>query len=367
MLQGSNIVYSATMKVHYKISLVGFLIGAGLGLFAFGLWSHQWAEADEDRADIRLFRSYGTPTQLKLRARVIEMESSRPLPKEDTWKHFIRNLGALSVDEIKEHKINFRFGGRLFEAQSDQDGMIALDVPIDPPIQPGLYPLSAESVSGQEYPSTMSKQPLVIHEPDSQELGIISDIDDTLKVSNITDTLQAAKNLFFQSPFKAPAIPGMATLFQTLDRVVDQQTGDGDFFYISGSPQNFAPQIYAFLDHQGFPKGAVTLKRWGFKDKTNNPLFQSDYKLQALREILKTYPQKPFVCFGDSAEADAEIYKKLQNEFPDQVKVILIHHITADQASHPKYHGVSLYQSAREATRELNRSGLLKNQIPEPQ
>ena len=315
---------------------------------------------DAERLEIRLFRTYGSPQEIKIRARTIEYESTPPHPNDSSWRVIMRNLLGLSHDEEDDVKVRFSLNGKAVYAVSDDEGMIRLNTRDFGPLQPGQYPLTAEVAGGQEYSAEAVTIPLYIHDAQTPSLGIISDIDDTVKHMNVRNKWAAAKKLFLQSPFEAQEIPGTPLLYQILEERIDGQTDDGDIFYLSGSPLNFAPQIYAYLDHKRFPKGSVTLKKWGFGSGSDNPLVQSDYKLRNIREIFQAYPQRQFLLFGDSGEADAEIYKKIAAEFPGRVKGIFINNVTQDSPSNPKFKGVHLTRNSLEAAVILQQMGVLE-------
>ena len=43
-----------------------------------------------------------------------------------------------------------------------------------------------------------------------------------------------------------------------------------------------------------------------------------------IRQILKTYPDLPFILIGDAGEKDIDIYLKITQEFGSQIKTIYI-------------------------------------------
>src|SRR3989337_2131376 len=84
---------------------------------------------------------------------------------------------------------------------------------------------------------------------------VISDIDDTLLHSHISNRLLKLKTLMFTSMEKRRAVDSMMKLVHDL-----RQTGATPF-YLSNSEQNLYPLIYRFLLHNGFPPGPLFLKQ----------------------------------------------------------------------------------------------------------
>ncbi|PKL75603.1 MAG: hypothetical protein CVV27_14505 [Candidatus Melainabacteria bacterium HGW-Melainabacteria-1] len=330
---------------------------------------------------IKLFRSYGSESTIHVRGRVMEADEQKPVNAEDSaLTNFWRNLDNLSVDEMPGIKVDVSLQGRTVRLVSDHEGMLLVSTQLFGSHAPGVHELRAEIVPGQGYWAPAAETRIVIQAAQSsklslasggggsalpqrllpsrfENLGIVSDIDDTIKVSDVTNKLSAVQRLLFKNQLTAEAIPGTATLYQLLEQL-DGQT-DGDVHYLSGSPLNLAEMIYGFLDSNAYPRGAVDLKKWGFSKGDDNPIQQQDYKQAKLRTLLKTYPSRQYLFFGDSGEKDPEIYQQISQEFPEQVKAIFINNVTGAKASDARFEGIHLTNSTLEAARILQKMGLL--------
>ncbi len=148
-------------------------------------------------------------------------------------------------------------------------------------------------------------------------LSVISDLDDTIKVSGVTSKEELLKNTFLRE-FKA--VDGMAAAYKRL------QNQGAAFHYLSSSPWQLYPALHEFIGKQGFPAGSFALKTFRMKDSSFLSLFQSaeEHKLPLIREILSKYPQRQFLLIGDSGEKDLEIYLTIAQELPKQVQHIFI-------------------------------------------
>jgi phosphatidate phosphatase APP1 len=161
-------------------------------------------------------------------------------------------------------------------------------------------------------------------------LSVISDIDDTVKVSQVGDKKALLENTFLK-PF-VPA-PGMAALYQDL-------LGKGAaFHYVSSSPWQLYPPLRDFFDRVGLPNGSFHLRSFRFKDENFFNLFKSsrETKPPVIETLLATFPDRDFVLIGDSGEADPEIYGDIARRHPDQVRAILIRNVTAESADDSRY------------------------------
>lgn len=307
---------------------------------------------------IRLYRSYGSDSTVHVRGRVMKPETSKPVNADDSsLTNLIRNLENLSVDEVPGVKVDVTIQGHSVRLVSDHEGMLLVSSQLFGKLEPGIEKLQARIVPGQGYWAPDAEISLVIQPASDKTLGIVSDIDDTIKVSEVTNKLVAAKRLLFGNEKTAEMIPGTSTLYQILEQ--HDGKADGDVHYLSGSPLNLADAIYSFLDEHGFPFGAVDLKKWGFDKGDDNPIQQQDYKQNKLRQLLNTYPDRVYLFFGDSGEKDPEIYKQIASEFPGRVKGIFINHVSKDSASDPRFQGVNLTKNAAEAASILQKAGLL--------
>jgi len=155
-------------------------------------------------------------------------------------------------------------------------------------------------------------------------ISVISDIDDTVKQSNVLDKKQLMKNTFLK---EFSAVPGMADVYQ-------HWQGQGAVFhYVSSSPWQLYPSLAAFFTHSGLPKGSMHLKLFRLKDSSFFNMFDSpeEGKIPTITKLLEAYPQRQFILVGDSGEKDPEIYATIAQRYPKQIKAIYIHDINDSQ------------------------------------
>lgn len=151
-----------------------------------------------------------------------------------------------------------------------------------------------------------------------QGLSIISDVDDTLKHSNVPNRRDLFHNTFSRA--FAP-IPGMPELYQRCAAL------GAAFHYVSGSPwQLYEPLSQFWIDH-GYPLGSFHLKRFRLREtarkmRTTSP--QKTHKLAAIEPIIAAYPQRQFLLIGDAGEQDPDIYANLMRRYPDRIGHIYI-------------------------------------------
>jgi phosphatidate phosphatase APP1 len=162
-------------------------------------------------------------------------------------------------------------------------------------------------------------------------ISVISDIDDTIKVTQVLDRRAALKNTFLE-PFKAVA--GMPQLYR------NWATNEGaQFYYVSASPWQLFLPLADFLKANNFPVGVFCLKEFRLKDNTRFSIFENPqkYKPEIIEPILKNYPERRFVLIGDSGESDPEIYGDLTRKFQKQISHIFIRDVTGEAGESSRY------------------------------
>jgi len=162
-------------------------------------------------------------------------------------------------------------------------------------------------------------------------LSVISDIDDTIKITGVRDRRELLRNTFLR-PFRA--VPGMAEVYQAW-----QSREGAQFHYVSASPWQLYPALDAFRRAEGFPAGTYHLKNFRWKDESFFDLFGSpiEYKLGVIEPLLERYPKRRFRLVGDSGEADPEVYGELARRYPAQIERILIRELSGATDASERY------------------------------
>jgi hypothetical protein len=165
-----------------------------------------------------------------------------------------------------------------------------------------------------------------IHFLEETGLYVISDIDDTIKVSEVKDRKALLSNTFLRE-FRA--VPGMAELYA---RWAEEGAA---FHYVTASPWQLYEPLREFIEKSGFPRGTFDMKLFRWKDSTFFDLFASPEveKAKVLAPFLESFSRKSFILVGDSGEKDPEIYGALLRQFPDRVQRVLIRDTTGEGSS----------------------------------
>ena len=166
---------------------------------------------------------------------------------------------------------------------------------------------------------------------DNAGVTVISDIDDTIKITEVRERRAMLRNTFLEG-FRA--VPGMAGVYQAWAR----EPGT-EFYYVSASPWQLFLPLNDFIRTNGFPAGVFCLKHFRVKDESFFSLFEAPgpYKLQVIEPLLKQFPDRRFVLVGDSGEQDPEAYAALARKYPRQVTHIYIRNVTNEGAGSARF------------------------------
>ncbi|HUN80030.1 MAG TPA: App1 family protein [Phycisphaerae bacterium] len=184
-------------------------------------------------------------------------------------------------------------------------------------------------------------------------LTIVSDIDDTIKITDVNNTKLMLENTFLVA---YRPVPGMAEVYAAW-----QKEKGASFFYLSLTPVELYKPYSEFMWAVGYPKGAVDLHeiKWGrSRLKGFMELMDDDpeFKVGEVSALIDALPERDYVLVGDSSQHDPKAYADLAHKYPKQVKRILIHDVTCQGRDSPRYQETfgglppDLWQIFREAS-----------------
>lgn len=292
---------------------------------ASGVWNvpiHGWIYEPEDSA-----------VRLAVFAEILERQYGLVADAE-TVENFTSRFNLLIADNERDKQIVINIAGQDYEI---------------PPSMPNGHmqtTLQITADQARQYEENGVMRYRVVTAADEQRefegevmlvlpdgLSIISDIDDTVKVTGVTDRSTLLENTFL---LDFQAVPGMARLFQ------DWVGPNVSLHYVSSSPWQLYGPIETFLGENSFPRAEFRLKPVRFRDESILDLFKkgTETKPAEIEKILQTYPGRKFVLFGDSGEQDPEVYASMLRKYPDQIRRIYIRNVTGETPDNERFSAV---------------------------
>jgi phosphatidate phosphatase APP1 len=283
------------------------------------------------------YPAIGRPTLVTVAGRVLtaDREAKRTTPLHGN----VRRLTAKSLEHVM---VEVSFAGQLRRTTSGDEGEyeVSFSAPAERPFPLGMQVAraSAQGVSVESRVEVVS---------DAAPYVVVSDLDDTIALSNVQSTRALMRAALLEDAETQPAVAGMAELYRCLRASASPPPG---FAVVSGSPTAFASRVERFLARGGFPFAALHLRLFGRKTL-------SGYKEPVLRRLLSEMPQ-PFVLIGDSGERDPEVYARIRDEFPGRVAATFIRDV--GRSEDPKrFQDAVLFRTPADAAREAAARGLL--------
>ncbi|MCO4755818.1 MAG: DUF2183 domain-containing protein [Bacteriovoracaceae bacterium] len=140
------------------------------------------------------------------------------------------------------------------------------------------------------------------------QIAVVTDLDDTLKRTNVENTARAAYNAFFTQRI----FSNMNTLLDEMSSYVD------DIFILSASPKIFNFNIQKLLEEHEIEHTDLFTRK-GLEDKF-------EYKYNKIISVLEM-GYEGVILIGDDLELDPAIYDLVKKNHPDKVLSIYIHKV----------------------------------------
>ncbi|MEM7456909.1 MAG: phosphatase domain-containing protein, partial [Planctomycetota bacterium] len=156
-----------------------------------------------------------------------------------------------------------------------------------------------------------------VHLLSDNGISVISDIDDTIKVTSVGNKRELLCNTFLR---EFQSVSGMPMLYS------DWSNQGVDFHYVSSSPWQLYEPLAGMQQKEGFPAGTLHLRNYRISDQLlkRMPVFRRRGKVITIRRLFKHLPQRKFILIGDSGEKDLEIYLKASRQRPSQIAGVFI-------------------------------------------
>ncbi len=265
------------------------------------------------------------------------LRSTIGLSRQDSASEIFKSRASpFLVDNQRGKSVAVRLGGKVFSAgASGANGHFSSTIRIEAREVDRLRQTEADKAGWLGFqtvarPGDARTFTGRLQLVDARGRSVISDIDDTIKITQVRDRQAMLANTFLR---RFEPVPGMAILYR---RWADQGVA---FHYVSASPWQLYQPLAEFCAVEGFPAGSFHLKLFRLKDSSAWAFLgpQDRYKSGVIQRILADFPGRRFILVGDSGEQDPEIYGAIARKHPDQIERILIRNVGGPNAEPARF------------------------------
>jgi len=231
----------------------------------------------------------------------------------------LRRFFALALPGVK---LQIVFGDQSVQVESGRHGYATAHLDAPEGLESGWHDYSVVTIPDDPSEAAKFTNGQVISPPDEAPFIVISDVDDTVLRTGLTEGMVAVRQTLSGSAQTRRAVSGMAALYQGLHR------GNGTkpappFLYLSTGPWNLYEMLTEFLAFRGFPDGVLLLTDWAPQERY---VMRSgkQHKRLVLARMFSMYPDFKFVLIGDSGQNDPYVYVEAARQHPNRVKAIVI-------------------------------------------
>ena len=300
-------------------------------------WDNANFAQGEDRAAVFGCRVLATPL------------GGGPQEKDRWWHNLLNTYRRWDTQEVPHAVVSAQLGPASRTVTADEEGYAWFRFPPPPEATPEVeagapgtrtaHLLVADSAAdraakpGREAAVRGAlvevSLPVIRPGPDAP-FGVISDLDDTVIHTGITNLFTAARLTFLHNARTRKPLPGVSALYRALEEAGDDPA---PFFYVSSSAWNLHDLLTDFLRLNELPVGPLLLQDLGLdRFKFIKPPGHR-HKLDKARTLVDAFPGLPFVLIGDSGQADPHLYETLVKERPGRIACVLIRDVDAGQKS----------------------------------
>jgi phosphatidate phosphatase APP1 len=315
------------------------------------------ATAKKKLAMILIYDGFGTPARARVWGRVVEDKGfDRPRKKERWTQRLKRSVRLLESDEIPHAELSLAVGKRVQRVKADHEGIFRVDLV---GLAPGTHQVDAKLLgrTASKVRSFRSRIGRIYVAPKARKnsVAVISDIDDTVLDSGVTNKARLIKRLLFSNVHRMKSFAYAAALYRVF------RARKMPIVFVSGSPINLQPRLTGFFALRGFPRAPLLLKNLGTSKGSDSLFKQRAYKLKRIKEAMALLPGYRLLLIGDSGEKDPEIYRAVSKLPGAKVVATLIHAIGKSKANDARFAGQVLFRSYLVAAQTLAKRGLVSS------
>jgi phosphatidate phosphatase APP1 len=278
--------------------------------------------------EIDAYHGYGNGKRVLLQGRVMRSQNIAKAGERDSAvRNLVSTYKRIRAHPIPHARIEVSIGDTRAEITADNEGFFRswVDLNTSAGASAAWTEVPMRLIDPVE-PANVAAKGLVRVPTADAAFGVISDLDDTVIQSRVSNFLLAARTVMLGNARTRLPFAGVAALYQALEK-----GGDGKrlnpFYYVSSSPWNIHDLIAEFLQLQAIPEGPICLRDWDVDLDALTSSRLRQHKEPLIREIMDVTDPLPFILIGDSSQKDPEIYAEIVRAYPGRVMAVYIRNV----------------------------------------
>jgi phosphatidate phosphatase APP1 len=290
---------------------------------------------DNDPFEVLAYRGYGNASRAHVYGRALEKRNvSASTDSDSSFRNLLNTYRRADSDPLPFAQVRIEYGGAVVDLRADDEGFFSGWIEVVEPVTADdewqKYTVSLVTPVHADAETPVGAGEILVL-PASARFGVISDIDDTVIQSRVSNFLQAARTVMLGNARTRLPFTGVAAFYRALR---DGASGGekNPIYYVSSSPWNIYDVITEFMDIQKIPRGPLILRDWDLGWGMLASSRHLEHKAAVIRSILQLHPVTEFILIGDSSQHDPEIYRQIVAEFPKRIKAIYIRDVSRNAA-----------------------------------
>jgi phosphatidate phosphatase APP1 len=261
----------------------------------------------------------------RLAGRVLGRPSWASAAAEDDWWDNLRNsYRRIDAESMPGVKVDVMFRGVSATATTDAEGYYEAELKLtESRMQDAALWEMAEVRRSEGGPSFLQS---VMCVPKTAKFGLISDIDDTIVHSNVSNWRAALGNVLLSNARTRKPLEGVGELYTAFQQGVGG-SGPNPVFYVSAGAWNTYSLLVDFMEVNKIPAGPIQLRDIDLDRASLLNHAGPRSKLAKIQDIIDRFPALQWVLVGDSGQIDAELYAQTVLKYPGRVLAVYIRDI----------------------------------------
>ena len=273
---------------------------------------------------LKLYRGYANEEELIVMGHVFKPTKTKDYAFEKKkFKNASSIIRLFRLKTLANADVYLEHNNTTIHTKTLIDGYFKFCIPIGQNVGHGWIDYEVSIYHGDT--KIVAKESFI--RPKKENLGIISDIDDTFLISYTENSLRKLYNLLFRNVNSRKVFEDVVPHYQALSNSGRTNNEEQNaFFYVSSSEWNLYRFIVKFSEIHQLPKAVLLLK--DIKSSLTDFLWTGkgshNHKFEKVKHILEFYPNLKYVLLGDDSQDDPFLYEAICKIFPVNVIAVYI-------------------------------------------